>query len=239
MKCHEFQSLIGSYLQETIEEPRREQFEEHFFQCRKCFLGLKINETLQNKGVRIPLEEKPRLFSFRVLRPMLAMAGLFLIVLTSALLLRHDRRTDRLRGLAAFDLPLYHQGEMRGGTENNAQLEAEFTRAMRSFQERDFRAALHILEQPAFRAAASPKYDFFRAISLLGNGEADRAAGILDTIIASMDPAYFDEALFYKGFALLRQDRLKQARAQFAKLAGMLSPMAGKARTMVQKIDEL
>ena len=239
MKCHEFQDLIESYLRETIEEPRRELFEEHFFQCRKCFLGLKINETLQNKGVRIPLEEKPRLFSFRILRPVLAMAGLFLVILTSALLLRHDRRTDRLRELATFELPLYHQGEMRGRAESNARLEAEFTRAMRFFQDRDFRAALQILEQPAFRAAAYPKYDFFRAISLLGNGEADKAAGILDLIIRSMDPAYFDEALYYKGFVLLRQDRQLQARAQFAKLAGMLSPMAGKARAMVRKIDEL
>ncbi len=57
-------------------------------------------------------------------------------------------------------------------------------------------------------------------------------------IIDSMDPAYFDEALYYKGFVLLRQGRQQQARAQFAKLAGMLSPMAGKARAMVRKIDE-
>jgi len=239
MKCHEFQDLIESYLRETIEEPLRERFEEHFFQCRKCFLGLKINETLQNKGVRIPLEEKPRWFSFTVLRPVLAMAGLFLVILTSALLLRHDRRTDRLRELSVFELPLYHQGEMRSGTESSAPLEEEFTRAMRSFQGRDFRAALQILEQPAFSAAAYPKYDFFLAVSLLGNGEADKAGEILDAIIGSMDPAYFDEALYYKGFVLLRQGRQQEARAQFAKLSGMLSPMAGKAKAMVRKIDEL
>ena len=54
-----------------------------------------------------------------------------------------------------------------------------------------------------------------------------------------MDPAYFDEALYYKGFVLLRQGRKQAARAQFAKIAGMLSPMSGKARAMVRKIDEL
>ncbi|MCU0237251.1 MAG: zf-HC2 domain-containing protein [Acidobacteria bacterium] len=239
MKCHEFQELIDSYLRETIDEPRREQFEEHFFHCRKCFLGLKINETLHQKGLRIPLEERSRFFALKVLRPALAMAALFLIILSSALMLHHNRQADRLRELARFELPLYHQGELRGGPEGGTQLEAEFDRAMRSFQDRDFRAALEILERPEFAAAASPKYDFFRAISLLGKGEAAKAGELLDAIIQSMDPAYFDDALYYKGFVLLSQDRRRQARAQFEKLAGMLSPMAGKAGDMVRKIDEL
>lgn len=239
MKCHEFQDLIESYLRETIEESRREQFEEHFFQCRKCFLGLKINEALQSKAVGIPVEDKPRFFALKVLRPMLAMAALFLIILSSVLLLQHDRRAGRLRELARFDLPLYHQGEIRGGAENAATLEDEFSRAMRSFQARDFHAALEILEQPAFAAAAYPKYDFFRAISLLGADEAGKAGAILDAIIGDMDPAYFDEALYYKGFVLLRQGKRQEARSQFMKLAGMLSPMSGKARAMVGKIDEL
>ncbi len=109
---------------------------------------------------------------------------------------------------------------------------------MSSFQARDFRAALEILEQPAFTAAAYPKYDFFRAISLLGADEAGKAGEILDAIIGDMDPAYFDEALYYKGFVLLRQGRRQEARAQFMKLAGMLSPMSGKALAMVRKIDD-
>lgn len=239
MKCHEFQSLIDAYLRETIEEPRREQFEEHFFRCRKCFLGLKINETLHNREVSIPVEERPRRFTLRVLRPAMAMAALFLLVLTSVLLLRRDPPSQRLDELSRFDLPLYHQGEMRGGEESGSLLEQEFSQAMRSFQERDFRSALEILDRPAYTAAGSPKYDFFRAISLLGAGEAERAGEILDGIIQAMDPAYFDEAIYYKGFALLRQGKRRQALAQFEKLASMLSPMAGKARVMVQKLKAL
>lgn len=239
MKCHEFQRLIDAYLKETIDDSRREQFEEHFFQCRKCFLGLKINETLQNREVSIPVEERPRRFTLRVLRPAMAMAALFLLVLTSVLLLRRDRQSQRLDELFRFELPLYHQGEMRGGGESGSRLEQEFSMAMRSFQERDFRSALQILDRPSFTAAGSPKYDFFRAISLLGAGEAERAGEILDGIIRAMDPAYFDEAIYYKGFALLRQGKTRQARAQFEKLANMLSPMADRARVMVQKIGGL
>jgi tetratricopeptide (TPR) repeat protein len=239
MKCHEFQNLIEAFLGETIDESRREQFEEHFFNCRECFLGLKINETLQNKEVRIPVEERPRLFPFRVLRPVLAMAALFFLVLSSVLLLRRDPRADRLNELSRFDLPLYHQGEMRSGGESGTPLEEDFSRAMRSFQERDFRSALAILDRPPFIAAGYPKYDFFRAISLLEAGEAERAGAVLDGIIQAMDPAYFDEAIYYKGFVLLRQGKRRAALAQFEKLANMLSPMAVKARTMVRKINEL
>lgn len=239
MRCHEFQALIEAYLGETVPEELREPFEEHFFQCRACFLSLKINESLRSKEVAIAAEEGRRPFTLRVLRPVLAMAAMFLLVLASGLLLWQARQAGRLRAISRFDLPFYHEGELRGTPESGALLEAEFSRAMRSFQVRDFRAALEVLDRPEFAAAGYPKYEFFRAVSLLGAGEAGQAGKILDGIIASMDPAYFDEAHYYKGFVLLRQRRPVEARAQFAKLAAMLSPMAGKAQEMVQKIDQL
>jgi tetratricopeptide (TPR) repeat protein len=238
MKCHEFQNLIEAYIEETIEEPQREQFEEHFFQCRKCFLGLQINETLRNKEVRISLKEKPRFFVFRVLKPMLVMSSLFLLILLSALLL-HDRQARQLEEIARFELPMYHQSEMRNFPEQGAALEEKFSRAMHLIQTRNFAVALDILEQPPFAAVAYPKVEFFRAICYLGENEAGRAGILFDALIRTMDPAYFDEALYYKGFVLLRQGQKKAARDQFEKIARMLSPMAGKARAMVRKIDEL
>jgi len=238
MKCNEFHDLIEAYLQETIDEAQREGFEEHFFHCRKCFLGLKINETLQNKEVPISVEEKPSLFTFKVLKPILVMSSLFLIILFSVLLVQRGQQARRLQELAVFELPLYHQGELRGFPESGAVLENEFSQAMRLFQARDFRSARGILEQPGFAAAAYPKVEFFRAICYLEENEAAKAGEILDAIIREMDPAYFDEAIYYKGFVLLRLGKLPEARAQFEKLAAMLSPMAGKARAMVQKIDE-
>lgn len=239
MKCNEFHDLIESYLQETIDEAQREGFEEHFFHCRKCFLGLKINQTLQKKEVRISTEAKPSPFAFRVLKPVLVMSSLFLVILASVLLVQRGQQARRIQELSAFELPLYHQGELRSLPESGTALESEFSRAMRLFQSRDFPAARGVLEQPAFAAAANPKVQFFRAICYLEENEAAKAGEILDAIIREMDPAYFDEALYYKGFVLLRQGKLPEARAQFEKIAAMLSPMAGKARAMVQKIDEL
>jgi tetratricopeptide (TPR) repeat protein len=239
MKCHEFQNLIEAYLQETIEEGQRERFEEHFFRCRKCFLGLQINEALREKEVRISLAEKPRLLVFKVLKPMLVMSSLVLFILLSILLLRQGRQARQLEEIARFDLPLYHQGELRNFPGQGAELEDRFSRAMRLFQARNFAAALDILEQPPFAALAYPKVEFFRAICYLGENDTERAGAILDALIRAMDPAYFDEALYYKGFVLLRQGRKQAARVQFAKIAGMLSPMAGKAQAMVRKIDGL
>lgn len=235
MKCHEFQSLIDAYLRQEIAEPLREPFEEHFFGCRSCFLSLKINETLRAREVEIPVEPLPRPRLLRFPRPLLAAAAVFLVLLSTILLLRPDRRSGRLREIARFDPPLYHQGEIRGG---DAAEERDFARAMRSFQERDYAAALRVLERPAFSRSGNPKHDFFRAVALLGSGEAERAGAILDGIIADMNPSYFDEAHYYKGFVLLRLGRVPEARAQFAMLARMLSPMADKAQEMVQKIDE-
>lgn len=239
MKCHEFQSLIDAYLRQEIAEPLREPFEEHFFGCRRCFLSLKINETLRDKEVAIPVEPLPRPLPFRFPRPLLAAAALLLVLLSSILLLGPGRRAGRLREISRFDLPRYHQGEVRGAPGQGLAGEREFTLAVRALQARDFSRALGILEQPPFSVSGNPKHDFFRAIALLGVGEAERAGAILDGIIRDMNPAYFDEALYYKGFALLRQGKVNEARAQFAKLAGMLSPMAEQAGEMVQKIDKL
>jgi len=239
MKCREFRNLIDAYLQETIDEAQRERFEEHFFACRDCFLGLQINESLRSREVPVPLKEKPRFFVYKVLRPALVMSSLFLLILSSALLLRQSHQARKLQEISRFEFPLYHQGEMRGRDERAGALESEFSRAMQLYQAGKFSAALLILEQPEFAAAGLPKVEFFRAICYLGKNDPGRSGAILDDLIRAMDPAYFDEALYYKGFVLLRQGRKRAARLQFEKIAAMLSPMAGKARSMVRKIDDL
>jgi tetratricopeptide (TPR) repeat protein len=239
MKCQEFQSVIADYLHEALDDPRREEFEAHFFACRKCFLGLKINETLKNKDVPIRLEEKPRLFTLKLFKPVLAMSSLLLIILFSALLVQQNRETRRLREISAFEVPPYHQGEMRNIPAGGDALEGNFSRAMQYLQNREFRPALDLLEQTPPTAAANPKVQFFRAICYLGDDKPAKAGEILDGIIRAMDPAYFDEALYYKGFVLLRRGQKQAARAQFKKLAGMLSPMSMKARAMLKKIEEI
>lgn len=239
MKCHEFQSLIDAYLQERIAEPQREEFEGHFFQCQKCFLGLKINETMQNKEVRIGLEEKPRFFVLKLFKPLLVMSSLFLLILFSVLLVQQNRQTRRLQEISQFEIPPYHQGELRSIPKGDTAMEAKFSRAMDYLQERKFRQALVLLEAPPLGAAAYPKVNFFRAICYLGEDEPAKAGEIFDSIIRVMDPAYFDEALYYKGFVLLRQGQEEAARTQFEKLAGMLSPMSMKARVMINKIEKI
>jgi tetratricopeptide (TPR) repeat protein len=134
---------------------------------------------------------------------------------------------------------MFHQGELRGIPESRAVIETKFSRAMDYLQDKKFSEALGLLEAPPLKAAAYPKIEFFRAICYLGEDRPAKAGEIFDAIISAMDPAYFDEALFYKGFVLLRQGRKEAARKQFEKLAAMLSPMSLKASAMVKKIDEL
>ena len=239
MKCKEFQSLIDAYLHEEIEEPQRERFEEHFFHCRKCFLGLRINETLKNREFRVTLQEKPRLFVLKLFKPLLVMSSLFALILFSVLLVQQNRQARRLQEISAFEIPPYHQGELRSTPGSGAAAEEIFSRSMQFLQKREFRTALDLLEQPPLAAGAYPKVEFFRAICYLGEDEPEKAAAIFDAIIRAMDPAYFDEALYYKGFVLLRQGQKQAARRQFEKLADMLSPMSMKARAMIKKIDEL
>ena len=52
-----------------------------------------------------------------------------------------------------------------------------------------------------------------------------------------MNPSYYDEAIYYKGIALLRLNKKKQALEQFNNLASMFSPYSKKARVLIGKIN--
>ena len=241
MKCHEFQDLIEAYLQETIEEPRREQFEEHFFQCRKCFLGLKINETLQNKDVRIPLEEKPRLFAFKVLRPMLVMSSLFLLILFSALLLRHDRQArtgcEELAAIRAAPVPpgrnAGRPGKRRGAGSTNFPGPCALSRPGSS-------APPWTSSNSRLRRRRLSQGRFLPRHLLLGQRRGGQGRRDPRCHHPGHGPGLFRRSALLQGFRPAAPGQAaRSARAQFEKLAAMLSPMAGKARAMVQKIDEL
>ena len=49
MKCKEFESLVESYIDGTIREKVREDFEAHYFELEKFFAILKLNENLIEK----------------------------------------------------------------------------------------------------------------------------------------------------------------------------------------------
>ena len=54
-----------------------------------------------------------------------------------------------------------------------------------------------------------------------------------------MDPSYFDEALFFKGIALLRCGKIDEAEALFIRISAMFSPMKDQAAERLLQISSI
>ena len=54
-----------------------------------------------------------------------------------------------------------------------------------------------------------------------------------------MNASYYDEAIYYKAIALLRMNKKNKALEQLKHLAGMFSPYASEANTLIEKINNI
>ncbi len=226
MKCKEFESLIGNYLEGTIEDNKREIFEEHYFVCDECYASLVLIENLREKNVRI-VPGKQRNYSF-TFRPALFFASLILVVFTSLFVTDFNNRKEKLLDISDFSAPLYVKGENRGDDFSDM-----FHEAMDNYQNSNYKKAYIII---ASIENGNPKTWFFRGILALLNGKNKDALIHFDKIIVEMSPSYYDEAIYYRGICYLRLNRKHDAVKQFKMLESMFSPLRQKAAEMVKRI---
>ncbi len=236
MTCKEFRRLQDAYLDGKLDAGPMEAFERHYFCCDDCFRELQIDETLRRQEVRIapPLAAPRRL---AVLRPALGLAATLLVVVGVTVLVQQRRHAGWLERVSRFDPPLFIQSETRAVPTPDPGSEASFRQAMEHYNRGAYPAALAILEPLRAARPGVAKFDFFAGLCRLLAGDPAGSLDPFDAIIRTMDPSYFDEAEFYKGIALLRLGRIDAARSQFARLSEMFSPMSGRAREMVGRIE--
>ncbi len=234
MKCDEFNNLTDNYLLQELEDDAREQFEMHYFECDDCFAQLKVKERLFSKEIPIVTGEKK---AFRLLRfkPAFILASVFLLVIISSITyvskLNDQRRHDYLYQISAFSPPVYFEGETR-----NNQATALLPSAMKLYQKKEYAGALTLLKKIE-NGNDNPQVTFFKGVCNLLLDVPEDALPHLNQIIQSMDPAYYDEAIYYKGIALLRMDQTDKALEQFRNLASMYSPYREKAKQIIGKIE--
>jgi len=236
MNCRLFVSLIDFYLRGELSEAECSEFEKHYFTCDGCFTQLQIQSLFIAKDVRVHLPEKKRAFVFRPAFVFPSLLGLLLLGLVATHFI-NIRYYDRL---SRFTPPPFMGGELRAGP-GDASLprrEKQFRRAMDLYSRLQYPGALAILQRLRSEDPAVPKVDFFTAVCLLLTDEPESALELFDGLIKEMNPAYYDEAIYYKGMALLKMHDKTRALVQFRNLEGMISPMATPAREMVRRLSE-
>jgi tetratricopeptide (TPR) repeat protein len=229
MNCREFTALIDDYLTCRLADGLKEPFEEHYFACDSCFLELRVRERFMRQDVAIVPDNRIRL---RVFKPMLAAASLVIAAFLVITLVTRQRPDALLEEISAFTPPAFFQSETRSPVTGEL-----FNNAMARYSHRDYRGALALVEQIPGSARDNPQVTFFSGIIYLLNKRYGAALERFDTIIATMNPAYFDEAIFYRGITLLRLNRTEEALAELEHLSGMFSPYAPKARTLIERVN--
>lgn len=228
MICKEFDFLIDCYLHGDISEEDRETFEEHYFTCDECFTKLKINERLHKKGFRVVLKGKKPLF---ILKPILVLSSIFVLVISSIIFINGVNRSRVMNELSKFSPPIFVPIETR-----NVSTQEKFFLAMKHYKNKEYNQALQILENIELQSD-NPQVTFFTGICYLINDNPRTAIKKFDIIIKDMNPSYYDEAIYYKGKALLKLKKKKAAMEQFENLSKMFSPYASRAKSILKELN--
>ena len=232
MKCKEFDLLVDYYLRGELGEKKQEEFEEHYFKCDSCFLNLKIKEKLLNKEVIANYKEQTKFISL-ILKPAILVAAILLIFI-SILIFKNSGiksfNTKFIEIVKKEEIPIYITIEQRNGIKEDM----NFKKAVKFFENQEYKKSLNILNTIN---KSSAKINFLKGVCLLKLIKPEQAINEFDKIIKSMNPSYYDEALYYKGLALLIMNKKEEAKKTLTNLKTMLSPYALKADFILKKIN--
>jgi len=243
MKCEEYNNLISGYLARQLPDEQQEAFEMHYFQCDNCFAQLKVEERLLSKEIPVVLGQTTIMPSWLWplnWRPLAGMASLVLVVMVSVLFLNRgdSGQSQLLFQLADVSAPVYMTTETRDSAPALNPSGQRFQEAMQFYNQKRYSDALGMLNQVQ-PSDSNPQVTFFKGICLLYSGAHSDAVTELDKIIQEMNPSYYDEAIYYKAIALIRQDKKAEALEQLKNLAEMFSPFSVRAKEMLDKIEGL
>lgn len=231
MDCKKFESLTEKYLEGELHKKDIEPFEEHYFTCDKCFYFLKLNENLKEKRASIVLKEKRFPVLGTIFKPAMILSSFLIVFFSAFLFFNHRIEVKEIEKISSFSPPLFISSEIRSGNFNRG-----FENAMSLYKNSDFSGALKMILKTD---GSSPKIIFFKGILHLLNKKPQEAITYFDEILNRMDPSYFDEAIYYKGIALLKLNEKQRSIEELKKLTDMYSPLSKKAKILIEKIKKL
>jgi len=242
------EEILASYMLGRLNQETREAFEEHYFECERCFGEL---QTLQ--AVREELgatDDRVSGSKGRVFGRWSGAAGLAagVIMAVGLLLWMRAPRPPRLREAAGAPSPSQahppgpskpEQPQASTATlptrEQLAQVEPpvyeprtlrgpsngaaeSFKRGMEHYRKADYPGAMKDLSTAAALDPDAAHIRFFLGISYLMSGHDKDAIDQLRATIALGDSPYLEDAYFYLAKALVRRNDLNGAEAQLKKL---------------------
>lgn len=109
--------------------------------------------------------------------------------------------------------PVIENGTVRGGDSDRA-----LTDGLRAYQRGEYKMAIQELSTTVGEPEGTPKRKFYLALSYLASGDASQAIPFLEELAETNDFTYREQARWYLGLALLKSNRLDEARSVFRSL---------------------
>ena len=236
----ENENLVERYLLGELSGEERVAFEEHFFECEKCFEELENLRAIQAELARsaeeihaeIP-ESKPRRMWFLAV----GVAAALIAVGVGLRLLTPPTEVPReLVELARFEPPSYEPVRLRGATDRAQQ---RFRTAMEFYSTGDYVSAIPGLEEAA---NLDPKRLHTCPISRrprIMTRHTSEGLESLENTVDLDDTPYVEEALILVAKAKLKNGNVAGAERAFEEAAGLRGDFEMEARDALAKLSEV
>jgi hypothetical protein len=260
MTCDDItrQELMEQYLLGRLEQPARDAFDEHLFECEACFERLQTLRALRHElaATANPLGAEPerpkRVWSWTwAWAPTLAMVVVAGVIVWP----RIDRSpvpptppgqpaggtattppgpATGLLELGRFEAPPFAPGSLRGSQDAAV---VRFRDGMTRYARGDHRGAIAGLREAARLDPEAAHATFFLGISSVLAGQLDEGIRALRQTIQLGDSPYLEEAHFYLAKALLQQRDPVSARQELVRTIELKGPLEQPARRLLADLD--
>jgi tetratricopeptide (TPR) repeat protein len=257
------ENLAEQYLVGALSAPQQDAFEQHYFECPRCFEELDqhrlLQQALQQAETDIRRETVAPRPSWNWQWGAVAVAATVILAVALGIWYGRPRATSptvatpssppsqgpqgtqppvahqpSLVELAKFEPPAYTPIVLRGSSDAARQ---HFQAAMRHYSKADYAGAIPGLRQASALDPQAADSHFYLGVCYLLVGETDAGIQALKGAVALGESAYLEDARFYLAKAYLRTGNLSAAREELNQTVQLKGDRQSEARQMLEKLD--
>lgn len=245
--------VTEQYVSGRLSEADQTAFEQHYFQCARCFEELRTYRLLRAELESVAASEQPSLLGVR--RRWIWSLAAAAVIVASALTWRELRirelpppggptpaqPTEQARAVSLVELsavtpPPYQAVRLRSTADAATR---RFREAMTHYERGDYTASAKGLSEAAKLDPSQAHTYFYLGASRLLSGNTDPAINALQAAINLGDSGYLEESRFYLAKAFLKKRQLDEARAELLKTVELKGDRERDARTLLEALDVL
>lgn len=260
MTCEDVDTgeIVEQYLRDEISPESREEFEQHYFECDRCF---DLLQTYRATRLELARSRNGTLHDVQagwVRRWGWLPAAAVVLMTTSLVFWRSASDTPlpretgtpvvtaappesaspsvTLADLARVEPPAYDAAQLRGVQDEAT---ARYQDAMRQYQQREYRAAAAGLAAATKLDPEAPHILFFLGVSQLMAAEPDAAIAALRRTIALGDSAFAEDAHFFLAKGYLQKRDVPAAERALAEVIERRGERQSDAQRLLDQLRAL